>query len=69
VLKQAPSVHRLAVDDSEFLHLFYAVEHDRNKMRKAIGKGLAVVGDLRATDTLWLKLQSVMARRQFRRPT
>lgn len=65
VLKQDPSVHRLAVDDCEFLHLYYAVEHDRSKMRKAIGKGLAVAGDLRATDSLWHKLQAVMNRRQY----
>jgi hypothetical protein len=68
VLKQDPHTHRLAFDDCEFLHLFYAVEHDRKKIRQAIGKGLAKSGDLRATDSLWLKLQAVMANRQLRRP-
>jgi hypothetical protein len=65
VLKQDPSTHRLALDDSEFLHLFYAIERVRSKTRKDIGKGKAEIGDLRCTDSLWHKLQTIMAHRQW----
>ena len=53
----------LRLTDREFLHAYHAVEHDRSKTRKAIGKGLAEPGDLRATDSLWQVLQDVMTRR------
>lgn len=59
--------HHLLLDDREFLNMYYAVEHDRSAIRKAVGKGLAHIQDLRATDTLWQKLQTVMAFRQYRR--
>ncbi|MDP2759872.1 MAG: hypothetical protein Q8O64_05620 [Sideroxyarcus sp.] len=68
VLKQEPGRHYLALDDTEYLHLWFAIEHERSKTRKAIGKGLAVVGDLRATDSVWQKLAAIMNRRQQRRP-
>jgi hypothetical protein len=68
VLKQEPSRHHLILDDSEYLHLWFALENSRSKMRKAIGKGLAQVGDLRATDSVWMKLAAIMNRRQQRRP-
>lgn len=68
LLKRDPHTHRLALDDCEFLHLFHAVEHCRSRMRKTIGKGLHKVGSLRATDSLWQKLQAEMQRCHQRRP-
>lgn len=55
------SLHSLHLDDCEFLHLVSAVDHDRNKTRRAIGKGLAVHADLASTDSLWQKLQVLRA--------
>jgi hypothetical protein len=56
-------VHYLRLTDREFLHAYQAVEHDRSRTRKAIGKGIADVQDLRASDSLWNALQDVMTRR------
>ena len=53
----------LRLTDREFLQVYSAVEHDRSRMRKAIGKGIAEVGDLRASNPLWQILQDVMTRR------
>lgn len=55
--------HYLELTDCEYLHLRSAVEHSRDRDRKAIRKGMAVPEDLQATDTLWHKLQEVMALR------
>ena len=61
-------LHHMSFTDQEFLHLQSAVDRCRSKTRKAIGKGIAEVGDLRATDSLWEKLQDVMwARQTWRR--
>lgn len=56
-------LHRLALDECEFLHLVAAVEHERNRTLRAINKGFAVYGDLAATDSLWQKLQILRAQR------
>jgi hypothetical protein len=61
--KQPHEVHHLRLTDREFLNVYQAVEHDRSRMRKAIGKGIADHQDLRATDSLWHILQDVMTRR------
>ncbi len=53
----------LRLGDREFLQVYSAVEHDRSRTRKAIGKGLAEPGDLRVSDPLWQILQDVMTRR------
>jgi hypothetical protein len=55
-----PQLHAFELTECEFLHAYFAVEHDRNATRKAISKGLAFAGDLKATDSLWQKLQGVM---------
>jgi len=68
LLKQDSHTHRLALDDCEFVHLFRAVEHYRNRTRKIIGKGLDKVGSLRVTDSLWQKLQAEIQRCHQRRP-
>lgn len=61
--KLPKDVHYLRLTDREYLHVYAAVEHDRNRTRKAIGKGLGEIGDLRATDSIWSILQAVMVRR------
>lgn len=53
-------LHAFEFTESEFLHAYFAVEHDRNKTRKAMKKGMASFEDLKATDSLWRKLQTVM---------
>lgn len=52
--------HVLELTEREFLHAYFAVEHDRDRTRKAMKKGLACFEDLKATDGLWRKLQAVM---------
>lgn len=59
--------HTLRFTDRELLHLHSALSHDRNRTRKAIGKGLAKIVDLRASDTVWEKLQAVYFGRIFGR--
>lgn len=54
-----PDRHTLRLTDRELLHLHSALSHDRDKTRKAIGKGLAKYGDLHASDSAWQKLQAV----------
>ena len=61
--KPAPKLHALEFTECEFLHLYAAVEHDRNRTLKAMRKGLALPDDLKATDSLWKKLGDVMFRR------
>ncbi len=53
--------HTLRMDDFEFLHVFSAVQFERNRVRKAVAKGRADYADLRATDSLWQKLQALRA--------
>lgn len=62
-VRQARELHTLELSEREFVHAYLAVEHDRNRTRKAISKGLAAPQDLKATDSLWRKLQEVMAQR------
>ena len=53
----------LRLDDQQFLQVYLAIEQDRSRTRKAIGKGIAELHDLRASDPLWQILQDVMTRR------
>lgn len=62
-VRQARELHALELSEREFVLAYLAIEHDRNRTRKAIGKGLAAPQDLKATDSLWRKLQDVMAQR------
>ncbi len=62
-LRRAPApeeLHRLELTEREFLHAYFAVEHERNRTRQAIRQGKATAQDLQATDDLWDKLQAVM---------
>lgn len=61
--RQSKDAHYLRLDDRAFLQVYQAVEHDRSRTRKAIGKGLAKPGDLRASDPLWQILQDAMTKR------
>jgi hypothetical protein len=61
-----PRFHYLELTDREFLHLLSAVEHARNRTRKAIKNGLAVEGDMEGTNSLWQKLQEVRALRELK---
>jgi hypothetical protein len=67
VAKQERNLHRLRLDSSELVHLFHAVDSARSRARQAAGKGLTKVGSLRATDSLWHKLQAAMQRCHLRR--
>lgn len=60
VARQCRKSHRLQLDSVELVHLFHAVEIARKKARQAAAKGLQGVGALRATDSLWQKLQQAM---------
>ncbi len=51
--------HALRLTHAELVHLHSALSHDRNRTRKAIGKGLAEYGDLHASDSVWEKLQGL----------
>jgi len=53
-------LHTFELTEHEFLHAYFSVEHDRNRTRKAMKKGMASFEDLKATDALWRKLQAVM---------
>jgi hypothetical protein len=55
--------HYLEMEEVEFLHVFFAVEQDRRRTRKAIRKGIAVDEDLKASDSLWNKLCEIQALR------
>lgn len=55
--------HYLRLNDREFLIVYAAVEHDRNRTRKAIRKGFAEPEDLKSTDSIWGVLQRVMVKR------
>ncbi len=61
--RPADGLHRLVMDDCEFLHVLAAIEHDRNRTLRAINQGKAVYGDLVGTDSLWHKLQALRAQR------
>jgi hypothetical protein len=58
-----PRYHYLELEDFELLHLVSAFEGVRNRTRKDIKKGLAIEADLECTNSLWQKLQEVMALR------
>jgi hypothetical protein len=59
-----PQFHYLEMTDVEFLHLLAAMEHSRNRDRRTIRRGFAEPQDLRATDSIWQKLQEVQTLRQ-----
>lgn len=52
-------IHYLRLDGREFSRLYAALERERSRVRKLVGKGLAAVGELRATDSVWQKMQAM----------
>ncbi|HET7831415.1 MAG TPA: hypothetical protein VFK88_00470 [Gallionella sp.] len=56
-------VYHLELTEREYLHVHSAVERDRNATYKAIRKGLCHPDDLKGSESLWRKLQDIMARR------
>jgi hypothetical protein len=60
---QRVQLHYLEMEEREFLHVFSAVEQDRDRTRIAIRKGFAVDDDLKATDSLWNKLWEIQSLR------
>lgn len=58
--------HSLELTECELLHAFYAVEQDRNQLRKAIRKGRAVEADLQGSQSLWVKLEAIMVARMMK---
>lgn len=52
-------IHYLRLDGREFSRLYAALERERSRIRKLVGKGLAAVGELRATDSVWQKMQAM----------
>ncbi len=52
----------LVLSRQEFRQAYRAVEQERNRKRKAVGKGLAKLQDLRASDSLWEILRRINGR-------
>ena len=59
--KRPRKLYLFELTEREFLHAHSAVEHDRNKTRKAIAKGQATPQDLKASESLWHKLQACLS--------
>lgn len=51
--------HYLRLDSGEFSQLYAALDRERCRIRKLVGKGLVDVGNLRASDSVWQKLQAM----------
>lgn len=52
-------IHYLRLEGSEFSQLYAALGRERDRIRKLVGKGLVDIGNLRASDSIWQKLQAV----------
>lgn len=52
-------IHYLRLEGRELSQLYAALDHERSRIRKLIGKGLVDVGNLRASDSAWQKLQAI----------
>lgn len=52
-------LHYLRLDAHEFAQLYAALDHERSRIRKLVGRGLAKVGELRASDSTWRKMQAM----------
>ncbi|MDP2760966.1 MAG: hypothetical protein Q8O64_11290 [Sideroxyarcus sp.] len=49
----------LRLEGREFAQLYAALDRERGRIRKLVGKGLVDIGNLRASDSIWQKLQAV----------
>ena len=52
-------LHYLRLDAHEFAQLYAALGSDRSRVRKLVGRGLLPVGVLRASDSVWQKMQAM----------
>jgi hypothetical protein len=52
-------LHYLRLDAHEFAQLYAALGNDRSRVRKLVGRGLLPVGLLRASDSVWQKMQAM----------
>jgi hypothetical protein len=52
-------IHYLRLEGREFSQVYAAVDRERSRIRKLVGKGLVAVGDLRVSDSIWQKLQAM----------
>lgn len=52
-------IHYLRLDAHEFAQLYAALDADRSRVRKLVGRGLLPVGLLRASDSVWQKMQAM----------
>lgn len=52
-------LHYLRLDAHEFAQLYAALDHERSRIRKLVSRGLVKVGELRASDSTWRKMQAM----------
>lgn len=52
-------IHYLRLNAREFAQLYAALDNDRSRVRKMVGKGGLPVGLLRASDSVWHKMQAM----------
>lgn len=52
-------IHYLRLDAHELAQLYAALNNDRSRVRKLVGRGILPVGLLRASDTVWQKMQAM----------
>ena len=52
-------IHYLRLEGREISQLYAALDRERTRIRKLVGKGLVDVGNLRASDSAWQKLQAM----------
>lgn len=52
-------LHYLRLDAHEFAQLYAALDCERSRVRKLVGRGLLPVGLLRASDSVWQKMQAM----------
>jgi hypothetical protein len=52
-------LHYLRLDAHEFAQLYAALGSERSRTRKLVGRGLLPVGLLRASDSVWQKMQAM----------
>lgn len=52
-------IHYLRLEGGEFSQLYAALGRERSRIRKLVSRGLAAIGELRASDSTWRKLQAM----------
>lgn len=52
-------LHYLRLDAREFAQLYAVLDNERSRVRKLVGKGLVDMANLRASDSIWQKMQAM----------